>query len=129
MWLFIESVQSDMFRIGFLGADGSRVKTVSRRANFILPELSRLAGTKGLKKIQGVCVVEGPGAFTPVRTAVLVANLLARFLKKPLVGITTPLAQDLKKLSATLECGSLCPADYVAPRYESEPNIILAKNP
>ncbi len=127
MWLFIESVQSNFFRLGLLSGERSRLWRINRRSNYLLLSLSQHISRSRLKQIEGVCVVEGPGAFTPIRTGVLVANLLARIFKKPLIGISADLARDLPKLAESLMAKSYCPVEYVAPRYSSEPNITIKK--
>lgn len=129
MWLFIESIQSHVFRLGLLGPDKLRVKTYERRSNQLVGALADLISPQDLKKMEGICVVQGPGAFTPVRTGVLLANILARLYKKPLVGIDAFMAQDMSRLAASLMDKRYCAVSYVAPQYSSEPNIIIKKNP
>ena len=69
--------------------------------------------------------MHGPGAFSAVRGGVIVANLLARLLKKPLVGVHAADAEDLKMLAGRLESGRLAASSYVMPTYVSEPNITV----
>jgi len=78
-----------------------------------------------LGRVEGICVVEGPGAFSSVRGGVLSANVLARLLKKPLVGIHVVESEDLQALSRNLEAGRHSPTSRVLPTYTSEPNITV----
>jgi tRNA A37 threonylcarbamoyladenosine modification protein TsaB len=80
-----------------------------------------------MRKTKGVCVVSGPGTFSLIRSGVLVANLLARLLNKPLVGIESSKASNLELLASTLDSMRLPPNAYVAPVYDREPNITLPK--
>lgn len=74
-------------------------------------------------------MVAGPGSFSAIRTGVLYANLLARLLGKPLVGVR--IDQDQTKTLAGI-CQVLkekrVPEEaYVAPIYDAEPNITLPR--
>lgn len=124
-WAFIDSTAAGRFRIGTLDGARPRVRAVDARSNRLLPEIKRRLPLDVLRGIEGICVVQGPGSFTSVRTGVLVANLLARFLRKPLVGVTTAEAEDLEALGAALESRSLCAVEYAAPLYDAEPNITV----
>jgi len=123
-WLFIATTQSGEFRIGLLG---QKVEVVSGqgKSHKILPALARRITPQKIKRLDGICVVSGPGSFTAVRTGVLVANLLARYFAKPLVGVSLDEAQDLEKLGRELAAHVHKPVRYVAPVYFAEPNIIL----
>jgi tRNA A37 threonylcarbamoyltransferase TsaD len=125
MWLFIESTQPDSFRVGALAGRGPKIAAVRGKSHCILTELARRFSPADIKRADGICVVQGPGSFTAIRTGVLVANLLARLFKKPLVGVTASEAGDTGALAAALQAGSLCATDYVAPQYLSEPNITV----
>lgn len=124
-WAFIDSATAGRFRIGTLEGPRPRVATVDAKSHRLLPEIERRLTLETLRGVDGICVVQGPGSFTSVRTGVLVANLLARFLKKPLVGVTTTEAEDLGALGSALESRSLCAVEYAAPLYDAEPNITL----
>ncbi len=106
-----------------------RIQRVEGRTIGLLPKLAKTLGTKGVKTMQGVCVVAGPGSFSSVRSGVLDANLIARLLKIPLVGVTVSEAHDLPVLSHQLFSAhdSLLISSYVAPIYDKEPNITLPK--
>ncbi|MFA5185837.1 MAG: hypothetical protein WC551_05080 [Patescibacteria group bacterium] len=127
-WLFIDTSKSGEFRVGLIGPGKPRISQGQGRSNKFLPILALRLKSVDLEKISGVCVVAGPGSFTAVRTGVLVANILARHSGKPLYGITTERAQDLVRLKSDLETGKLEPVGYVAPVYDSEPNITLKKD-
>lgn len=103
--------------------------TVTARSGALLVLLASKIGLTRLKKTEGVCVVSGPGSFSSVRGGVLVANLLARFLKKPLVGILAPQAEDLPALYARLHAHEIPAQAFVAPVYDAEPNITLPRHP
>lgn len=73
-------------------------------------------------------MVAGPGSFSAVRAGVLQANLIARLLKLPLVGVTVDEAGDLEALHRELRDPRLKLAvPYVAPIYDKEPNITTPK--
>lgn len=128
-WLFIDTTKAGEYRVGFLRPGKSRVSPGQGRSNRYLPALSKLAKEADWARIDGVCVVRGPGSFTAVRTGVLIANLLARLRRKPLVGVTAEDAQDLDSLAERIAHGFLPSAGYVAPAYGAEPNITLPKTP
>ena len=122
-WLFLDTHSPGRFRLGWFDDDGRvDVREVDGRATMILPMLEKTWKSRG-KKIIGVCVVAGPGSFSAVRTGVLYANLIARFSRVPLVGITVAESDDLVSLSSHLLSGSVVPSSYVAPVYDAEPNI------
>jgi hypothetical protein len=129
MWLFIESTQPDSFRLGALTGQGPKIAPVRGKSHRILAELNRRFSPADIKRADGICVVQGPGSFTAVRTGVLIANLLSRLFKKPLVGVTASEAGDAGALGAALYAGGLCATDYVAPQYSSEPNITVKPLP
>lgn len=124
-WLFIETTRPGEFRLGLLGAKAVKVKTYKGRSNSVLTRLASLVRRTALSGLAGVCVVSGPGSFTSVRTGVLIANILARKLKKPLVGIKAEQAEDIFGLSAKLAQGKLKNSRYIKPLYDAEPNITL----
>jgi tRNA A37 threonylcarbamoyladenosine modification protein TsaB len=120
-WLFIDTSRPDQFRVGHL-APMLSVKTVKGRAHKLMPLVMKLGGAK---KIDGICVVQGPGSFSAVRTGTLVANLLARLWKKPLVGVSVSEAEDLSILVERLSKKQISSSTYVAPVYDAEPNITV----
>jgi|SRR5688572_15521671 len=131
-WLFLDTHAPGEARFAVL-EEGSLPKIISIQGRTVglLPKLAKTLGTKGIKKLQGVCVVAGPGSFSSVRAGVLDANMIARLLKLPLVGVTVDEASDLPilshKLFATHHSIKLAP--YVAPIYDKEPNITIPKRP
>lgn len=78
-------------------------------------------------KLNGVCVVAGPGSFSAVRGGVLDANLIARLKGIPLVPVPSSDWQDLEGLAARIQSGEISTAEYVAPIYDQEPNITIPK--
>jgi tRNA A37 threonylcarbamoyladenosine modification protein TsaB len=125
-WLFIDTARPSHFRFGTLSSAKPRITTVSGRAGRLLPSLNRAYGIAGLRSVEGVCVVHGPGSFSSVRGGVLVANLLARLLRKPLVGVDRMGAEDLGRLTANLMGGDMPAVSYVMPTYDAEPNITVS---
>lgn len=119
-WLFIDTSRADQFRVGSLGAKIS-VKTIQGRAQGLLPAIMRLPKMK----VDGVCVVQGPGSFSAVRTGTLIANLLSRLWKKPLVGVSVEESADLSMLFERLSKKGVKSSAYVAPVYDAEPNITV----
>ncbi|MDQ7815079.1 MAG: hypothetical protein RDU25_04730 [Patescibacteria group bacterium] len=124
-WLFIETTRPGEFRLGLLGPKDAKVKTYKGRSNSVLTRLSSLVKRTALTGLGGICVVSGPGSFTSVRTGVLIANILARKLKKPLVGIKLGQTKDMLSLGAKLAQGKFKKSTYVKPVYDAEPNITL----
>lgn len=130
-WLFLDTHEPGKARFALLDQDRlPKVTEVEGRATALLPRLAKTLGSKGVADIDGVCVVAGPGSFSSVRAGVLQANLVARLLRKPLVGITVDEAADLPVLSHKLHAShhSVNRSEYVAPIYDKEPNITLPKN-
>lgn len=128
-WIFIDSAQAGAFRVGTLSHERVRVATVTARSHRILPEIAKRIGLSAIPSMEGICIVAGPGSFTAVRTGVLIANLLSRLFRKPLVSIMVEDASDLVRLSNQLATAHYPLSSYVAPVYSSEPNITLPKNP
>jgi hypothetical protein len=130
-WLFLDTHKPGEARFAWFEKDKLPAIThIEGRTNNVLPKLAKSVGPKGLKRIEGVCVVAGPGSFSSVRAGVLEANLIARLLHVPLVGITVEEARDLPILSHKLFAThhSLKLAAYVAPIYDKEPNITIPKS-
>jgi hypothetical protein len=124
-WLFLDTHAPGQVRLGWLET-GRRpqVATHATRAHQALNHLSEI-WPRDPSKIAGVCVVAGPGSFSSVRSGVLDANLIARWLKVKLVGVSADEAEKLPVLSQRLatERG----VSYVAPVYDREPNITQPK--
>ncbi len=130
-WLFLDTHEPGKARFALLGEDQlPTVTEVEGRATALLPRLAKALGSKGIRGIDGVCVVAGPGSFSSVRAGVLQANLIARLQHKPLVGVTVDESRDLPVLSHKLHAShhSVNRSEYVAPMYDKEPNITLPKN-
>lgn len=76
--------------------------------------------------IQGIQVVRGPGAFTAVRTGLIIANTLAHILNVPVHGIRhESKLTDSQILRAVMQPGRRGGA--VRPDYGRAPNITKAK--
>ncbi|QQR61251.1 hypothetical protein IPH19_02195 [Candidatus Uhrbacteria bacterium] len=131
-WLFLDTHAPGEARFAIL-EDGKlpQITSIQGRTVGLLPKLAKTMGNKGLKKIEGVCVVAGPGSFSSVRAGVLDANMIARLLDIPLIGITVDEAHDLPVLSHQLTAGiwKQKASSYVAPIYDKEPNITIPKKP
>ena len=128
-WLFIDTTRPDAFRYGLLSTKTSRVFVMKGRSRGLLPAIDRRYDQVDLKKLKGICVVHGPGSFSAVRGGVIVANLLARLLRKPLVGVDCTEATDLETLAKNLEAGKKSASSYVMPTYDAEPNITMSACP
>jgi hypothetical protein len=132
-WLFLDTHKPGEARFAWFEKDKLPAMThIEGRTNNVLPKLAKSVGSKGLKRIEGVCVVAGPGSFSSVRAGVLEANLIARLLHVPLVGITVDEAHDLPILSHRLlhptGLQAYKASHYVAPIYDKEPNITIPKS-
>ena len=125
-WLFIDTSQKGTFRSGMIGPGAVRVRRGRGRASGLLRHLENLRMSV-ISCADGICVVVGPGSFSAVRVGVLVANVLARWWKKPLVGIEVHEAENIKQLVDDLDQGRKIPQSFVEPRYDAEPNITIAK--
>ncbi len=123
-WFFLDTHASGLFTFGFLGKT-IELQSGQGRAREML---TQLPSAETLKNAKGICVVAGPGTFSSVRTGVLYANLLARLLKLPLVGVSVKEAEDLPTLYNALEKGEKEVVSYVAPIYDRAPNITLPKH-
>ena len=126
-WLFLDTHAMGQVRVAWL--DGARVEEerVEARSQAALPLVERLVAGRR-EALEGICVVQGPGSFSAVRTGVLDANLLARLWKVPLVALVGEEATDLAALANRLKEGAFKPTRYVAPTYDAEPNITLPKS-
>ncbi len=125
-WLFIDTTRTGICRFGMLKSDGSGVITQRIKADRLLARIAQRIGLATLQRtMSGVCVVAGPGSFSAVRSGVLTANLLSRFLHVPLIGISVTEARDLGGVARHLEGlkRSSGAAMFVAPIYDAEPNI------
>jgi hypothetical protein len=122
-WLFIDTSQSGRVRFGLLDQKSSRLREIEGRSHVLLPALSRLK----LSNVKGICVVEGPGSFSAVRGGVIVANILSRVLKCPLVGVRLSETEDMSALAKRLTNGEIVTRAYIEPIYDSEPNITVKK--
>ncbi|MDP3793345.1 MAG: hypothetical protein Q8R07_01185 [Candidatus Uhrbacteria bacterium] len=126
-WFFLDTHRPHFSRVGWLLDSGSsRVKTIRGRSQKLWTVVVK-DWAKRVKTLSGICVVAGPGSFSAVRIGVLYANLLARFLKKPLVGVSVEEAKSLSRLGRDLRRHIHPTVSYVAPVYDAEPNITLPR--
>ncbi len=126
-WIFIDTSKPGSFRAGPL-TEGNLPKTQEGRGKSVLTALAKKVPRASFQNMDGICVVAGPGSFSAVRTGVVLANLLSRLFKLPLVPVRTEDAEDLSSLRVKLEEGRFPTETYVAPLYDKEPNITLKSN-
>lgn len=128
-FLFIDTATAGTCRFGVLIEGGKGIVSVKARSGSLLPLLASRIGLVKLKKVDAICVVAGPGSFSSVRAGVLIANLIARLIGKPLLGVTVAEASDLKALFLKLSKQDILWQDTVVPIYDSEPNITIPARP
>lgn len=128
-WLFIDSAVPNEIRVGTLEPTKVSVRVIHGRVRALLVAIRRRYTAAELKKMDGICVVHGPGSFSAVRGGVLAANILSRLLGVPLVGVSRADAERLPQLAAELASGRLEPSSYVMPTYDAEPNITISCHP
>ncbi|MFH1078402.1 MAG: hypothetical protein V1745_03960 [Patescibacteria group bacterium] len=124
-WLFIDTSVAGSVRFGSLGGARPTVRTVKGRSGVLLPSIAGKLGCEALRDVCGVCVVDGPGSFSSIRGGVVAANVLARSLGVPLVGVDASEAADLVRLGGRLAADAIPHVATVLPRYDAEPNITL----
>ncbi len=120
MWLYLETTRPDAFTVGVLGGKKEKLWKIQGRSHAVINQVMKRVA---LEQLSGICVVSGPGSFTSTRTGVVVANILSRQLKLPLVGVTLDEVVDLGALTQKLP--GMAASSFVAPRYSSEPNITV----
>lgn len=124
MWLYIDTSERGSFRVAKIPRRG-KAKAVTApglRLRFI-PWLSSFMPRAAFQKCEGIIVVEGPGSFSSIRAGVLVANMVARLVNKPLYRLAKADVQDLADIQKGLIKRRFRPVSYVAPVYDREPNI------
>jgi tRNA A37 threonylcarbamoyladenosine modification protein TsaB len=126
-WLYINSAAPEASEVGIISRTAQKVTRISGRSHAILNTIVRIK-RKHASKLEGICVVSGPGSFSSIRTGVLIANILARIEQIPLYGIRLDQAQPVSTLVAQLDAKMIAPQAYVKPEYDAEPNITLAKS-
>ena len=124
-WLFLDTHENGRVRLAWM-QNGKVLKSTEKegRAAVLLPLIAK---DFAKYKLEGVCVVQGPGSFSAVRGGVLDANLIARLNKVPLVPVNATDGLDLQAIAANLAQGELSSSEYVAPIYDAEPNITIPK--
>lgn len=126
-WLFIDSRRGQEARIGLIDPKRISVRVVSGRSHQLLLALKNVASSHPLRRVEGICVVQGPGSFTSIRTGVILANLLARLFQKPLIGLDATQVDDLPALAEQLQHGRFPVQSTVLPVYDAEPDITLPR--
>lgn len=124
-WLFIDTTRPDGYRSGLLSPKLLDIRHTSGRARSLLAGLAKRLSRPELSRLDGICVVHGPGSFSAVRSGVIVANLLSRLLQKPLVGVNVEEASNLESLNEKLHQKKHRTSAYVMPTYDAEPNITV----
>lgn len=123
-WLFLDSSERGLLRLALMPEAGRLIQKTIRRPRVNVPvEVASFMDVGDTKDLTGICVVAGPGSFSAVRSGVLAANLLARFLHVPLAGVSVAEASDLSVLRGRLAMNDVPAVSYVAPVYDAEPNI------
>ena len=137
MYLYINNLNSQRVTIALLKNSavknqfwfdypvaGDRDKNILESINKILKEKKQK-----LTSLKGVIVVNGPGAFTSIRIALSITNILAWTLKIPAVGVSFKknasdkiLAREGVKKMSYRKIG-----DLVLPFYGKKPNITKPK--
>jgi tRNA A37 threonylcarbamoyladenosine modification protein TsaB len=126
-WVFIDSSARGVLRLALMPARGRiRSRTIRRTRIHVPSALASFVSVDALRHAEGVCVVAGPGSFSAIRAGVLVANVMARALGKPLAGVSVAQAAHLSVLRDALAHGAIASSAYVAPVYDQEPNITHA---
>lgn len=93
--------------------------------------LSAISETVKPKDVEGIVVLQGPGSFTAVRTAVVVANTLGFSLHVPVVGVRleSEEASAEAAFASGIERLTQGESDFpLAPYYDREPNITVPNN-
>jgi len=125
-WFYIDSRARGSASFGWLPGSGKpKIWKVPADSPGLASYMASRVDNSELAEAKGVCVVSGPGSFSAIRNGTLVANLLARIYGLPIVGVDAKDADDLNALAKSLPGRE--PVDYVAPVYDQEPNITLAK--
>jgi len=125
-YFFIDTRSRDAARFGWLDEKGgSKLWPTQPGSSGLISSVSLKVKQTDLAKAKGVCVVAGPGSFSSIRTGTLVANLVARIYKLPLIAVKAPEVEDLEVLARSLN--KRRPISYAAPIYDQEPNITMKK--
>ena len=72
-WLFIDTHERGKLTVGWIGAPG--MFQMEGRSGGLMGFISNHISTNDLESASGICIVNGPGSFSSVRSGVLVANL------------------------------------------------------
>ena len=134
MYFFLNNLKDDEIFMALADKKGVRsdilLKNSDRRANLlrIFNQLLKKDKT-AVNEISGLVVVNGPGSFSGIRTALSLVNTISAMNKIPAIGINLNSAATnydlillgIKKLSQTKKI------KLVLPDYGREPNITKSK--
>ena len=131
MYLIIENAKKGKSIIA-LGEDDKIIKKIERKKEFhesekLLEQIDILLKLKNqaVRDLEGIIVVTGPGPFTAVRVACVIANTMAYVEKVPLYGFRqteyNKLEDLLKKVKRKKE------KSFLEPYYGKKPNISKQK--
>lgn len=135
MFLFINTAEQEKITACLLGSNGKvfkqkTVQNLKAKSNQLLILIDKLFLTNKIvaKKIKGIIIVTGPGAFSRLRTGVVTANTLAFALKIPIAGVNLQEADNLEKI-IILGMKKIAKGGdkIVEPFYGKEPNITIKK--
>ena len=134
MYFFLNNLKNDEIFMALADKKGIRsevlLKNSGRRINLLKIFDQLLKKNKiSVQKISGLIVVNGPGSFSGIRTALSLINTISALKKIPAVGINLDSAASnydlvslgIKKLSRRKKLG------LVLPDYGREPNITKSK--
>lgn len=124
-WFFLDTHQRGRSVYGWISASAPRLQTHRGRLHILLSGLSRFAPSSAFIACDGICVVAGPGPFSSIRSGVLLANLLARIYRLPLIAISAEEGASPRNLYPLLISRFKSTASYIAPEYDREPNITV----
>ncbi len=136
MYLFLNNLSEGQIFLALFNQKGIKDKIIvhssSRRANLLIWLNKLLTHNRcSLEKIKGLVVVNGPGLFSAIRTALAIINTLADGLKIPAVGVSLASGQSNEEL---IELGQKKLMSQpknkriVLPFYGAKPNISRPKN-
>ncbi|MDD5043415.1 MAG: hypothetical protein PHD51_01965 [Patescibacteria group bacterium] len=136
MFLFINTAEEERLLAGLISATGTILKAAEikegaeRRESLLgLVDKLLLASKFFSEKIKGIIVVTGPGRFSRLRSAVVLANTLSFALGIPVAGMNLEEVKNqsglIKKGIAKIKKGG---DTVVAPFYGKEPNITRRKS-
>lgn len=134
MYFFLNNLRDDEIFMALADKNGIRseilLKNTDRRVNLLKIFDQLLKKNKiTVNKISGLIVVNGPGSFSGIRTALSLVNTISAMNKIPAIGVNLDsvvtnadlMLLGIKKLSQTKKI------KLVLPDYGQEPNITQSK--